>query len=122
MWPASRRLPLAASSRLYSASRPGCSCAAHHHPTSTRAREDLVADGVLRHVLAGCAHDARQVMAEYQGKGIAYDELDLGVANLDVEGIHAGSLDRDHDIVVLRHRGCDLANRDLFLLAILLYV
>src|SRR5947209_3554990 len=61
-------------------------------------------------------------MAEYQGECIAYDELDLGVANLDVERIHACSLDLDHDIVVPQDRRRHLANRDLFLLSVLPYV
>ena len=50
------------------------------NPPITRTREDLVANGKSRHVLAGCAHDAGQVMAEDQGKRIADDELDLGIA------------------------------------------
>jgi hypothetical protein len=74
------------------------------HATVARPPVDLVTHGEARHGGADVTDDAGEVVAEYEGRLVGEDELELAVADLRVEQVDAGGVDVDEHVVVADRR------------------
>ena len=65
---------------------------------------DLVTGLELPDIGTNPDHDACDIVAQYQGKAVRQDQLELSVPDLVVQGVHAGGMNLNHDVVLTQVR------------------